>query len=158
VGVLDFNVSPQCRPRNHLHYFILSLSLSHYSIKIQTSLTFHKAQIHNVLSRIQSAWPNMSIGLQTSLTVSSKSLCITALLLPQTRTRRPNWCSERAKGLGRRFGVGQRAGGSTKVSSFPPSAALEHLPRSTHFDLSCLLHFDYCALIGRGRPTKRALS
>lgn len=96
--------------------------------------------------------------LQTSLTVSSKPLCIKASLLPQTRTRRPNWCSERAKGLGRRFGVGQRAGGSTKVSSFPPSAALEHLPRSTHFDLLCLLHFDYCALIGRGKPTKGALS
>jgi hypothetical protein len=67
IGVLDFNLSPQCRPGNHLHYFILSLSLGNYSIQIQTSLTFHKAQIHNMLSRIQSAWPNMSIGYKPRL-------------------------------------------------------------------------------------------
>jgi hypothetical protein len=54
------------------------------------------------------------------------------------------------KGLGRQFGVRQRAGKSTKVSGFPHSlaAALEHLPRSTNFDLPYLLYpFDTFRLV-----------
>ena len=60
IGVLDFNLSPQCRPGNRLHYFILSLSLGDYSIQIQThwhstrlkyTTCFQESRVHDQTCR-----------------------------------------------------------------------------------------------------------